>query len=71
MNTILKLEQDFAMREADANYYKRLANDCHMEAGLLPSDLKEIQSGDLVRLGRRTTSRNDHFNSRRIDRSGN
>jgi hypothetical protein len=50
MNTILKLECDIAMRAADANYCERLADDCYMEAGLLRSDLKETQSGDLLSL---------------------
>ena len=40
MSTILKLDRDTSKRDADANYY--------LETDLLCSDLKVIQSDDLV-----------------------
>ena len=51
MNTILNPDRDTIKREADANYYEQPAADYRLETDLLRSELKEIQSGDLLASG--------------------
>jgi hypothetical protein len=51
MNTILNPDRDTIKREADANYYEQPAADYCLETDLLRSELKEIQSGDLLGSG--------------------